>query len=66
MRDLRPENTVMGQVLKQGEELRLPPTDLVLGPTARLGLDPDTVQKQIRVSDSNLYASPTDLGLGSA
>ncbi|KAG5553930.1 hypothetical protein RHGRI_011707 [Rhododendron griersonianum] len=47
LRDLRPENTVMGQVkiLKRREELRLPSTDLVLAPTHWLGLDLETVQK---------------------
>ncbi|KAG5559503.1 hypothetical protein RHGRI_009137 [Rhododendron griersonianum] len=53
----RAKNLVMGQVkiLKRGEELR-PPTDLVAGPTDRLGPEPETVQKQIRVTDSKLYA----------
>lgn len=53
----RAKNLVMGEVkiLKRGEELR-PPTDLVAGPTDRLGPEPETVQKQIRVTDSKLYA----------
>ncbi|KAG5553225.1 hypothetical protein RHGRI_011178 [Rhododendron griersonianum] len=40
-RDFRPKNSVMGQVMipKPGEELRLPSTNLVLGPTDLLGLD---------------------------
>lgn len=52
------KNLVMGQVkiLKRGEVLR-PPTDLIMGSTERLGPEPETVQKQIRVSDlEKLYA----------
>jgi len=57
------KNLVMGQVkiLKRGEKLgqtrngcnsnKEEDLDLVLGSTDRLGPDPDTVQKQIRVSE---------------
>ncbi|KAJ1436960.1 hypothetical protein SESBI_03795 [Sesbania bispinosa] len=66
-------NLVMGQVkiLKRGEKLSPEDTtkkseegfDLVLGSTDRLGPDPETVQKQVRVPDltEGIYAGPTSL-----
>lgn len=63
----------MGQVriLKRGEELSKPmkiaedrglatDEDFVLSSTDRLGPDPETVQKHVRVSDG-LYAGPASL-----
>lgn len=69
-------NLVMGQVkiLKRGEKLSPDnnttkksdegcESDLELGSTNRIGPDPDTMQKQVRVSDftGEVYAGPTSM-----